>query len=300
MKKNKPTEKKPHSALNIVIILIVSNLIIYLYVIATGVKIIDLMPFNQSKINDYLIIGSYFILTFAMIITMATIFNVRAYVKRLKPNEPVEQLSKASAKLDDDGLATPSSVEAGVKVKSLINVPVKDDEDQKKSSADEDKMEKKLPGENIKVKMDDKINRDVPVGWKKIGIKLEDVENEKPEIIVPEDEQNEPSEEDSAEIDNSVVNDENEKIEEEILEAQYTSDSIDEAEEVELDTKEENIGDLDASVNVMDELKQDEQETYIDNAIINDSEVIKNLEEVKMMVDEMKIKLEQRRINKKQ
>ena len=300
MKKNKPTEQKPHSALNIVIILIVSNLIIYLYVIATGVKIIDLLPFNQSKINDYLIIGSYFILTFAMVITMATIFNVRAYVKRLKPNEPMEQQSKTSAKLEDNGLPSPPIVKAGDKVKSLENVPVKDDEDQKKSNTDEDKIEKKLPGENITVKIDDKIDKDVPVGWKKIGIKLEDIEKEGPEVIVPEDEQNEPPEEGSVEIDDSIVNNENEKIEEEKTQEVPYTESIDEAEEIEADIKEENIEDVDANEDIMDELKQDEQVTHIDKTIINDSEVIKNLEEVKMMVDEMKIKLEQRRINKKQ
>jgi hypothetical protein len=57
MKKNKPTETKPQRALNVVIILIVSNLIIYLYVIGTGVNAADLLSFNQSRVNDYLIIG---------------------------------------------------------------------------------------------------------------------------------------------------------------------------------------------------------------------------------------------------
>jgi len=44
--------------------------------------------------------------------------------------------------------------------------------------------------------------------------------------------------------------------------------------------------------NITNEIKQNELENNIQASLMDDSEVLKNLEELKMMVDDMKVKLE--------
>jgi hypothetical protein len=304
MKKNKSTETKPQSALNVVIILIVSNLIIYLYVIGTGVNAVDLLSFNQSRVNDYLIIGSYFILTFAMLITIAVIFNVSAYIKRLKTND-FGRSQDISTNLAEDNLTIPQNDTTEDSVNAKENIQSSDNKDHKQIESKLDTVEKKLPEQNINALTNDtnimrKTDKEVPKGWKKIGIKLDDLANEKPEAIVPDKEEIKSPDNDIMESDKSEVEEEQENLEaENLIENQNQSDIDNESEEILTENPEEDIDNINAEDEIISEVKQYELENSIDQHLMDDSEVIKNLEEVKMMVDEMKITLEKRKISKR-
>ena len=305
MKENKPTEKKPQKVLIPVIFLIASNLIIYLYVIATGVKVLDLLPYNQSKINDYLIIGSYFISTFAMLLSLTAYFNVSADLKRLITKNIVEPQNNILLNLEEDNLSGSLSNNIEDSAKPLEIIQNGNSNENKQSKSNEETMEKKSSNQNsnvviIDTKTNVTIDKEESRGWKKIGVKLTDIsDNEKLEAISNDVKEDESLSEDSIKSEEFIIEVETENLDNEtLLEDQNQKEIEDESRELTEDNIDHNIDKNDFENNITNEIQQNEVENSIDASLGDDSEVLKNLEELKIMVDEMKIKLEKRKINR--
>jgi len=304
MKESKPTEKKPQKVLIPVIFLIALNLIIYLYVIATGVKVLDLLPYNQSKINDYLIIGSYFISTFAMLLSLTAYFNVSADLKRLITKNVLEPQNNILLNLEEDNLSGSISNNIEDSAKPLEIIQNGDNNENKQSKTNEETMEKKSSNQNSNVVIKDTktnvtIDKEESRGWKKIGVKLTDIsDNEKSEAISTDVKEDESLSEDSIKSEESIIEEETENLDNEtLLEDQNQKEIEDESRELTSDI-DDNIDKNDFENNITNEIQQNEVENSIDASLGDDSEVLKNLEELKIMVDEMKIKLEKRKINR--
>ncbi len=304
MNKNKQAVKKPQKVLIPVIFLIASNLIIYLYIIATGVNVLDLLPYNSSKINDYLIIGSYFISTFTMLLTLTAYFNVSADIKRLIMNYGVEPQSNFSTSPDVDNLSRLSDSKVIDTAKPLDINKNSDNNEHKQVIVNEElknkKSDQKLKGEQIdKISViSDKVESK---GWKKIGVKIIGAsDNEKSEDVIPDADKVESPDNDIINSEEPVIEEETETVDNETLqEVQTESESDDEIEEIIAENIEDNIINNDDVDNITNEIKQNGLENNIQASLMEDSEVLKNLEELKMMVDDMKVKLEKRKYQRK-
>ncbi len=303
MKENKPTEKKPQKVLIPVIFLIALNLIIYLYVIATGVRVLDLLPYNQSKINDYLIIGSYFISTFAMLLSLTAYFNVSADLKRLKTKNVEEPQNDILLNLEEDNISGSISNNIEDSAKPLDIIQNGDNNENKQSKTNEDTIEQKSSNQNLNVVIKDTktnvtIDKEESRGWKKIGVKLTDIsDNEKSEAISTDVKKDDSLSGDSIKSEEYVIEEETENLDNETLQEDQ-KEIEDESREIISDNIDDNIDKNDIENNITNEIQQNEVENSIDASLGDDSEVLKNLEELKIMVDEMKIKLEKRKMNR--
>jgi hypothetical protein len=239
-----------------------------------------------------------------MLITIVAFFNVSAYIKRLKTND-FGRSQDISTNLAEDNLTISPNNTTEDSENAKENIQSSDNKDHKQIKSKLDTVEKKLSEQNINALTKDtnimrKIDEEVPKGWKKIGIKLDDLVNEKPEAIVPEEEEIESPDNDLIESEKSEVEEEQENLEaENLIENQNQSDTDNESEEILTENPEKDIDNINAEDEIISEVKQNELENSIYPHLMDDSEVIKNLEEVKIIVDEMRIKLEKRKINKR-
>ena len=181
MKKNldKVSNPKPYRQLLPVIVFLGLNLIIYLYFITVNTKELNLYKPTASDYSALLIIGSYITTTIAMLLTLTSYFSLKAYMKRDGTETPPLKIAdskspdkdKKAGKID---VTKKDSQQKDVSISKAAVEAVKTEPKSPEKHIDQ-AHEKDVP-QVIKDKAPQepfKINK-IKDTWKKIEIKIED------------------------------------------------------------------------------------------------------------------------------
>jgi hypothetical protein len=287
----KNANPKPYRELLPVIIILTINLVIYLYVIATNIKTLNLFSPKPQDISNFFILASYPLTAIGMLLTLTSYFSLKSYVN--KNNDNVNITKTSERKVDD-------KKERFTIIGKIFGKREKQDKtviSVKKSGADKIENTVTKEKESIKILNDQNIKKEkelTPVvipkqNWKKIEVKLSEsissdtTESKNSEVKKQELEKKLTSEESIK----SLPLGEAEAVQKPVSE---NKEKINKIEEVTVDAQ---------IVAIIDDIKKDvvslsdknenvEKLVELSEAELQNSEVIQTLQELKVMINDMK------------
>jgi hypothetical protein len=287
----KKANPKPYRQLLPVIIILTINLVIYLYVIATNTKTLNLFSPKPQDISNIIILASYPLTATGMLLTLTSYFSIKSYVKKNSDNVNITKTSerkvddkkerftiigKIFGKREKQDKTVISVKKSGTD--KIENTVTKEKESSKSLNDQNNKKEKELTPVVVQKQ-----------NWKKIEVKLSEstsadtTESKNSEVKKQESEKKLTSEEKikslplmEAEAVQQPVSEKKEeikKIEEATVDAQIVAI---------IDDINKNI------VSLSDKNENVEKLGEISEAELQNSEVIQTLQELKVMINDMK------------
>jgi hypothetical protein len=287
----KNANPKPYRELLPVIIILTINLVIYLYVIATNIKTLNLFSPKPQDISNFIILASYPLTAIGMLLTLTSYFSIKSYMN--KNNDNVNITKTSERKVDD-------KKERFTIIGRIFGKREKQDKNVisvKKSGSDKIENTVTKEKESIKNLNDQNIKKEkeltpavVPKqNWKKIEVKLsesasaETPESKNSEIKKQESEKKLTSEESIK----SLPLTETQAVQKPVSEKKEEINKID---EVTVDAQiVAIIDDIKKNVVSLSDKKENvEKLGEISEAELQNSEVVKTLQELKVMINDMK------------
>jgi hypothetical protein len=286
----KNANPKPYRELLPVIIILTINLVIYLYVIATNIKTLNLFSPKPQDISNFIILASYPLTAIGMLLTLTSYFSIKSYMN--KNNDNVNITKTSERKVDDkkERFTIIGRIfgKREKQDKTVISVKKSGSDKIENTVTKEKESIKNLNDQNIK--KENELTHVVPKqNWKKIEVKLSesasaDTTKPKNSEVKKQESEKKPTSEESikssplveAEAVPKPISEKKEeiiKIEEVTVDAQI--DAI-------IDNITKNVvslGDKSENVEKIGEISETE---------LQNSEVIQTLQELKSMINDMK------------
>jgi hypothetical protein len=170
----KDSTPKPYRQLVPVIMVLALNLAAYLYVMSVNLKGLNLVTPTPKDISNLIVVGSYILTALAMLLTLVSYITIKAYLKRIKGEDPAPKVPELKV-VDRDKKG--KKIEVADKDQTEKKV-------QSSKTSEETKTEPKLPAKPLAPLVESgaraaTMTQAVAIAginknWKKIGIKIPD------------------------------------------------------------------------------------------------------------------------------